>query len=248
MLLLIDLLYAVWSLLAAAGSLAVGPPAPGLTLRVEPVFNGKPLVLDSAVYQTGTFDKVAISKLRFYLTAISLTYADGRKYAEPASYHLIDADPEATATLQVRLPGAPAGRLRSLTFSIGVDSAANVAGALGGDLDPARGMYWAWHSGYVNAKLEGSTVRLATPHHEFAYHIGGFQAPYNARRTLTLAVPTALAASGSLTLRADVGRWLDALPLAQQPSVQVPGAAAMEVADACARMFSLYFPLAHASR
>ena len=220
----------------------------GRTLRVEPVFGAAPLVLDSAAYRTGRYEGLAITRLRFYLSAIRLVYADGRTYAEPASYHLIDADPEARATLTIELPGAPAGALRSLAFSVGVDSAANVAGALGGDLDPGRGMYWAWHSGYVNAKLEGHAPQLATPHHEFAYHVGGFQAPFDARRTLTLAVPAAVAAGHRLVLRADVGRWLGALPLAQLPNVQTPGPAAMTVADAALQMFYLYVPPAHVCR
>lgn len=233
-------------LLLNAGLLPV-PPA-GRTLRVEPVFHAAPLVLDSAAYQTGKYEYLAITRLRFYLSAIRLEYTDGRTYIEPASYHLIDADPEALATLNIVLPAAPAGALRSLTFSIGVDSVANVAGALGGDLDPGRGMYWAWHSGYVNAKLEGRAPQLPTPHHEFAYHIGGFQAPFNTRRTLTLAVPAAVATGSSLVLRADVARWLDALPVAQLPDVQTPGAAAMTVANAASRMFYLYAPPAHARR
>ncbi|MFC6226011.1 MbnP family protein [Hymenobacter artigasi] len=222
------------------------PPA-GRTLRVEPVFGAAPLVLDSAGYQTGEYEQLTITRLRFYLSDIQLTYTDGRTYNEPASYHLIDADPEATATLRVALPSAPAGALRSFRFSVGVDSAANVAGALGGDLDPGRGMYWAWHSGYVNAKIEGHAPTLATPHHEFSYHVGGFAAPYNSRRTVTLVVPAA-AATGRLTLRVDVAQWLAALPLATQPAVMVPGPTAMRVADACARMFSLAAAPVHVSR
>ncbi|MBO2009059.1 MbnP family protein [Hymenobacter negativus] len=230
-------------------STSEGPGRPsGLVLRVEPVFGAAPLVLNSPTYQTGKLNKLAISRLRFYLTTVVLRYADGRTYAEPASHHLIDTDPEAMASLTVALPGAPAGKLRYLTFSVGVDSAANVAGALGGDLDPARGMYWAWHSGYVNAKLEGSAPQLATPHHEFAYHIGGFRAPFNTRRTMTLAVPASIATGGRLVLRADVARWLDALPIAQLADVQIPNAAAMTVADACSRMFYLYEPPVHAGR
>ena len=223
------------------------PPPTGRVLRVEPVFGAAPLVLDSAAYRTGRYEQVTITRLRFYLSAIELDYADGRTYAEPASYHLIDADPDAAASLRVLLPEAPTGELRRLRFSVGVDSAANVAGALGGDLDPARGMYWAWHSGYVHAKLEGRAPALAAPHHEFVYHLGGFAAPYNARRRVVLTVPTAGAAAASLTLRANVAHWLQALPLAQQPTVMVPGPAAMTAADACAGMFYLVAPPARAS-
>ncbi|MFC6225896.1 MbnP family protein [Hymenobacter artigasi] len=69
---------------------------------------------------------MAITRLRFYFSHLVLTHTDGRTYTEPSSHHLVNADPEATATLTVALPNAPAGQRRSLTFRVGVDSAANV--------------------------------------------------------------------------------------------------------------------------
>lgn len=211
---------------------------PGLVVRVEPVFGAAPLLLDTQAYPTARQGVVTISTFRFYLSGLRVTYTDGTIYAEPASYHLIDADPEAAASCQLILSTAPAKPVRALTFCVGVDSAANVAGALGGDLEPGRGMYWAWHSGYINAKLEGHAPACPAPRHEFAFHIGGFQAPHNALRTVTVAVPAPTGPT-ALVLRADVGQWLEALDLAHTYSVLVPGAAAMACADACARMFTL---------
>ena len=217
---------------------AAGPPA-GTQLRVEPSFGSARLVLEHP-YPTPTNGPVTIITCRFYLSGLRLTYADGSTYTEPNSYHLIDAEDSTTFTLL--LAQAPTKRVKTLTFCVGVDSAANAAGAQGGDLEPGRGMYWAWHSGYVNAKLEGRSPVCRNPRKEFEFHIGGFQKPYASLRRVTLAVPAN--ASGPLRVQADIGQWLGQLKLAETASVLVPGAAALAVADAYATMFRLAPPAA----
>lgn len=212
---------------------ASGPPASGLQLRVEPVFGSEKLTLETRAYPTATNGPVTITTCRFYLSALRLTYTDGSTYAEPASYHLIDAEDSTTFTLIIEK--APAKPLKRLTFCVGVDSAANVAGAQGGDLEPGRGMYWAWHSGYINAKLEGRSPVCRTPRQEFEFHIGGFQKPYASLRPVTLAVP----AAGPVHIQADVSRWLSQLKLAETASVLVPGPPALAVAAGYATMFRL---------
>jgi len=59
---------------------------------------------------------------------------------------------------------------------IGTDSITNVSGALDGDLDPIKGMYWAWNSGCINFKLEGTRV-ISGKKTPFEYHIGGYNGP-----------------------------------------------------------------------
>ena len=222
-------------LLLLAGGLLTGsaPAGAGRRLRVEPVFGAEKLTLETQAYPTPTNGAVTITTCRFYVSGLRLTYADGSTYAEPHSYHLIDAEDDATQTLS--LPAAPAKALKTLSFCVGVDSAANVAGAQGGDLEPGRGMYWAWHSGYINAKLEGRSPACRTPRQEFEFHIGGFQKPHSSLRRVTLAVPAGRA--GEIHLQADVSAWLNHLKLAETASVLVPGPAALAVADGYAGMF-----------
>lgn len=222
----------------AARQPVVATPPTGVPVRVEPVFNGEPLVLDAPQpYRTARGEQVTISTFRFYLSSVQLTYADGSRYAEPGSYHLLDADHPDSWLLP--LPQAPGKALRTLAFSVGVDSATNVAGAQGGDLDPARGMYWAWHSGYVNAKLEGRSPNCHTPRREFELHIGGFQGLHRTLRRVSLPVPAGQAAAAPLVLRADVARWLAAAPALNQNSVVLTaGPAAATQADAYAQMFT----------
>ena len=54
-----------------------------------------------------------------------------------------------------------------------------------GDLDPLKGMYWAWSSGFINFKLEGSCLNCGSEK-EFTYHIGGFIAPYQSFQTASI--------------------------------------------------------------
>ncbi|MDN3675869.1 hypothetical protein QWY90_00740 [Flavobacterium paronense] len=46
-----------------------------------------------------------------------------------------------------------------------------------GDLDPTKGMYWAWQSGYINIKIEGKSTSCKTRNNEFQFHIGGYREP-----------------------------------------------------------------------
>jgi len=195
-------------------------------------------MLETKVNPTPQNGPVTITTCRFYLSALRLTYADGSIYTEPDSYHLIDA--EDSTTFMLNLAQAPAKPIKMLTFCVGVDSATNTTGAHGGDLEPGRGMYWAWHSGYVNAKLEGRSPACRTPRKEFEFHIGGFQRPHASLRPVMLVVP----AAGLLHIQADVSQWLSQLKLAETASVLVPGAAAMAVADTYATMFRLVPPAA----
>ena len=75
-----------------------------------------------------------------------------------------------------------------IKFNLGIDSLTNVSGVMGGDLDPTKGMYWTWQSGYINFKMEGSSAVCPTRNHEFQFHIGGYQDPFYAMQTLELEV------------------------------------------------------------
>lgn len=73
-------------------------------------------------------------------------------------------------------------------FNPGIDSLENVSGAFGGDLDPTKGMYWAWHSGDINFKLEGHSAGCGSRDNAFQLRLGGYQAPHASLQTIHLAV------------------------------------------------------------
>ncbi|MFT7156465.1 MAG: hypothetical protein ACI8Q1_001480 [Parvicella sp.] len=78
-------------------------------------------------------------------------------------------------------------QMTNQSFYIGVDSTTNVSGALAGDLDPTKGMYWAWQSGYINFKMEGTYI-YKTETTEFNYHLGGYLTPYSNAQKVELSL------------------------------------------------------------
>jgi hypothetical protein len=144
-------------------------PSPDLELEVRPMFGNVPLVLGNSVYSNS--DTLSIDRFRFYISSVVLTFENGQKYIESNSWHLIDA--EVPSSLLFSLKNVPEKPIAEIAFNIGIDSVCSVSGALSGDLDPVKGMYWAWNSGYINAKLEGKLLSMNGKKKEpFEFHIG----------------------------------------------------------------------------
>ncbi len=104
-------------------------------------------------------------------------------------------------------------------FNIGVDSTTNVSGALGRDLDPTKGMYWTWQSGYINLKLEGTSNLCKTRHNEFQFHLGGYQYPFNNFQT----VFTDVNSKQNIEVTIDIQKIINQIDLAQQHHIMSPG-------------------------
>jgi hypothetical protein len=210
------------------------PTTRQLTLQIHPQFNTEPLLLSSKQYVSAQGDTLRIDRFRFYLSSIQLLMADGTVFKEKESYHLIDAEDE--GSLQVKLSDVPRGKIREIQFGIGVDSIKSVSGVFGGDLDPSNGMYWAWNSGYIHAKLEGSSPSCKTHQHAFEFHIGGFSYPNNAIKTVTIAINQD---ADKIILAADAYCWLKNIDLAVTNSVVMPGEESLVIADNYSTMFKL---------
>ena len=83
----------------------------------------------------------------------------------------------------------PVNNKISLLF--GVDSAIQVGGVGTGALDPLRGMYWTWQTGYVQWKMEGA-IRVDGVESPLELHLGGFDGATKAQAMLSdyLVYPT----------------------------------------------------------
>ncbi len=210
-----------------------------ITILIEPAFNGRPLVPGDTQYVNGNGDTLTVDLLKFYITNVELISAHGT-FADRVP-HLIDA--EQPASCKFDIGNIDAANYVALQFTLGVDSIANTSGANGGDLDPAKGMYWAWNSGYVMAKLEGRSARCKTLHHAFEFHIGGYMPPYNAARAVRLKLPAALIvqenAQATIHITADVAAWFEGVSLAKINSIMIPGKEACDMADRYAKMFAV---------
>jgi hypothetical protein len=176
---------------------------------------------------------VQIDVMRCYLSGMRLYNDNKEVFRETVTYRLIDASD--TTTLSVALQIPPHITFDSLSFTLGIDSATNVSGVMGGDLDPTKGMYWTWQSGYINMKVEGKTPLSTARLHEFQLHIGGYTWPYATVRQVGLKVDK----TEQLVIGIDVFPLLQSTDFTKNNSIMVPGAAAASCANHAVAMFRI---------
>ncbi|WP_022823786.1 MbnP family protein [Hymenobacter norwichensis] len=153
-----------------------------VNIEFENVVGSNTLELNSATpYATGAGDQITVTAFRYFISNVKLKKADGTEWAQPESYYLIDQ--ALPASKKISLTDVPPGDYTSLTFTIGVDSARNVAGAQTGALSKGN-MFWDWNTGYVFMKLEGRSPQ-APGAGAVILHVGGFRKGENAVRTVT---------------------------------------------------------------
>ena len=141
------------------------------------------LKLDSTIYKNSFGQSFTVGNFKYYISNIRLKNVGGKEFVSK-EYFLINEDLEESK--KILLNKIPDGEYTSISFTIGVDSLHNCSGAQSGALDPANAMFWAWNTGYIFMKLEGKSSSSTATGKIFEYHIGGFKAPSNAIRTVTL--------------------------------------------------------------
>jgi hypothetical protein len=178
-------------------------------------------------YVSANNDTLQIDMFRLYVSDIQIQYSDASIDKPQKQYHLIDMEDVAS----LRLPITTSKKtISKIIFNIGIDSTASVSGALGGDLDPTKGMYWAWQSGYINVKMEGKSPSCKTRKHEFQFHVGGYLKPNYAMRTVELN-------TSNTNITIDIAELFSKVKLAETNSIMIPGKPAMAIADWSATMF-----------
>lgn len=188
------------------------------TICLQPVFNTQHLVPGKMYFDTKTRDSIRIDLLSFYVSGVTFLYHDSVVVQMNDFFHLVNM--EDTASLRFRCNFEKPVVYDKVRFNIGIDSVTNVSGAFGGDLDPTKGMYWTWQSGYINFKLEGYSPLCNTRNHKFQYHIGGYQSPDASMQTVELACPPG---SSRLLITLDIAAFLDGIDLARENEVMSPG-------------------------
>lgn len=127
-------------------------------------------------------DTLKISNFKFYITNLTYLKNDSILHTSIKKAHLIDATDSSTYCISEN----KFFNFDEIQFKIGVDSLTNVSGVYEGDLDPAKGMYWTWQSGYINFKLEGTSSLCPARKNKFYWHIGGYLSPFYTQRKVTL--------------------------------------------------------------
>ena len=134
-------------------------------------YNEKIVDLSDSSFVENDSNRLQIDALRFYVSNFCFLKNGAVVLQEKNSYHLIDASDKSSQTLSIKNTNKI--NFNELAFSLGIDSITNVSGAMGGDLDPTKGMYWTWQSGYINFKLEGKSANCPKRNHAFEFHLGG---------------------------------------------------------------------------
>lgn len=197
------------------------------------VWGNTPLQLDSSLYTNQDTNTVTITNLKYYVSGITLLNNSHEVFSEPSSVHLIDARMPDSFSILLHIPKDVF--YNRISFNLGIDSITNVSGALGGDLDPTKGMYWTWQSGYINFKLEGKSNACPTRNNEFHYHLGGYSYPFASIQHIVLNI----AKTDSIVINADVATFIKRIDLANQNSIMIPGDQAMKLSRLAASIFSI---------
>jgi len=190
-------------------------------------------------YQNTWGEPFTVRQLRYYIHRLSYTDDKGINYTTSEAYYLVD---EADSSSKIIYLPAPAGALISIRFTLGVDSIDNTSGAQAGALDPVKGMFWTWNSGYIFAKLEGRSDSSHAPGHYMSYHVGGFKPSQNALREIKLAATPGSSTTSMTVIQADVLAWFHGahrIAISQSPVCHEPGATALQLADNYSAMFTL---------
>ncbi len=198
---------------------------------------GDTIMQAGATYRNAFGETFNIRNFKYYITNISLRDTDGQLHPLTREHFLIDEADSASKTIVVSHNNIKATSIR---FMLGVDSVRNISGVQTGALDPMKGMFWTWNSGYIMAKLEGKSAASKSLGNYFTYHVGGFKNGESASRWVELPLEKIATV---VIIKADADKWFNALQavkIAEHPICHEPGKLAMLIADNYAQMFSVW--------
>jgi hypothetical protein len=217
---------------------------PTIQLVLNHKVGNQPLVYNTN-YTNAFNETYTITKFKYYISNVKMHLQNNsREEKEIESYHLIDGVDATTQSFSFTVND---NIYDAITLYIGVDSTRNVSGAQTGALDPLNGMFWTWNSGYIMAKMEGTSPVSTSPNNALTYHIGGYKVTENALRKLTFNLPngaikTNRGGTCQISFNVDINRWFNGvhnLKIADLSFTMSPGASAIKYADNYASMFSL---------
>ena len=202
-----------------------------LTLEVLPVADEQTVHAEKCFSLKN--DSICIELLKFYISGIQFFNKGIPVWSEIQSFHLIDIEKPQSCLVKINIPDQLVAD--ELVFNLGIDSLTSVSGAFGADLDPTQGMYWTWQSGYINIKMEGKSQRCTTRNHEFQFHLGGYQSPFNACQNICLD----LQKNDSHNILINFQNLFDKIDLAKQNQIMSPGKNAYTLSQYFSEIFSV---------
>jgi hypothetical protein len=205
-----------------------------IQFSIIPTFGATTLHLSDSAFYANDTTHLQITAVKCYISNIQFLKNGKIVLEEKNSYHLVDASEK--KSLKISINNQQNISYDQLKFNLGIDSATSVAGAMGGNLDPTKGMYWAWQSGYINFKLEGTSARCKTRNNEFQFHLGGYQQPNYCLQTLSFPINN----ESKINLKLDVQQILQQIDLTKTNHIMSPSAEAVLISNIVANAFTIY--------
>jgi hypothetical protein len=181
---------------------------------------------------TSIKDSIRIDVVKCILSNVAVTDLDGNIHFAENTFFFIDLHDSIHSKITLPIPNID--QVRSIQFSIGTDSLTNIDGARGGALDPVHGMYWAWQSGYINVKIEGSSSVCKTRKNAFQFHLGGYLSPNQTIQQLAFANT-----SNNINIAILIDSILQHHTLINTPEVMSPSAHAVKYMQQFKQSFQL---------
>jgi len=196
-------------------------------------FGQNNLSLTDSVFDTKDSNQLQIETLKFYISNVQLLNNGKLVLEEKNSFYLVDIAEK--NPFKISLQNNNNIVFDKIKFNIGIDSFTNVSGAMGGDLDPTKGMYWTWQNGYINFKLEGKSQVCKTRNNEFQFHLGGYQFPNYSMQTISFLVNN----SEKIQINIDVQKILHQIDLSKTNQIMSPSVEAVLLTKIVANAFSI---------
>jgi hypothetical protein len=188
-------------------------------------------------YTTTAGELIQVYKMKFYISGLKGITAKGDTVLLSKEHFLIDAADSNTQKIALQIPS-----IQSFIFTVGVDSLRNTNGIQTGALDPSKGMFWTWNSGYIMAKMEGTSSAANTAGNRFTHDVGGFKYPFNSTRAVQLPILQNKINNSTVYIKVNLANWFNGkhnILLKEQAICHTPGLLAMQLADNFATCFSI---------
>lgn len=187
-----------------------------LGLEFDQSYGDNDLILGQA-NATSQGETLKISTVKYIVSNIVLTKADGTTFTYPKGQSYFIVDESKPDSHVIDLTDIPSGDYVKVKFGIGVDQQQYAMGAAGLGNFPAQaeaaGLWWGWSAGFIFVAFEGTfTSPTVTSDTSFKVHTGQTSTDYNYTE-VTLDLPTKALVRQTITpdihLIADVSKIID---------------------------------------
>lgn len=202
-----------------------------LTIHFVPLMNHEPLALDKKYLLEAETSPITISLLKCYVSHFSFYNNTELVYNAPAEAFLLDCFEKSSLSRTITIPNN--FTYTEVRFYLGIDNQTNEKGISGGDLDPMKGMYWTWQTGYINMKMEGTSLASGRTDHSFQFHLGGFMAPFASFQPIVMTT----ANQKEVSISIELADFLKKIELATTHTVMSPSALSVVLSKYAASMF-----------